>query len=305
MSTQGVYGTKVPAKVNPPTDVEIYYNYRRNRSDDSTIDSTFTKLDSSYLNQASINTTSSQSFDSQLELEGMYNLKLPLNYFNQKGFYTIYIKPKEHSLVIQDVGVLVTYPDIKGLVIDTSQIKDDALRSLFLSNNSLVGYRIIYLDELNHRENFYRLITSNNKCEPVIQNLADTNQKAVRYRYNESSNLVFLTLTPSAAPMFKPNAKPFIGKVAQKIILTNTLFEPIMLDIEMVDKDIDTISTMLEGSQLRDLEKSLITTFNNNGEIYHQSEHYTLKDDYTLKPVYEVKKNKKGSIDFTQTLNEK
>lgn len=309
MSSSGVYGTRVPARVNPQTDIEIFYNYRPTRGEDSTINNTFIKLDSALLTQAIIQSNEPESanikaFDTGMELEGMYNLKLPLNYFNQKGFYTVYIKPREHQLVIQDVGVLVTYPDVRGIVIDSSQL-DDAIRPLFTTNNALVGYRIVYINDNHQRENYYRLITSNNKCEPVIQNLTDTNQKAVRYRYNESSNLVFLTLTPSTASTFKPNSQPFIGKVAQKIILTNTLFEPVMLDIEMVDKDAETISTMLEGSQLRDLDKGLITTFNSNNEIYHQTEHYTLKDDYTLKPVYEVKKNKSSSIDFSQTMNEK
>ena len=62
---------------------------------------------------------------------------------------------------------------------------------------------------------------------------------------------------------------------------------------------------MLEGSQLRDLDNGIVTTYNDDNEIYHQSEHYTLKDDYTSIPLFEVKKNKKGDIDFTQTLNDK
>lgn len=61
---------------------------------------------------------------------------------------------------------------------------------------------------------------------------------------------------------------------------------------------------MLEGSQLRDLESGLITTFNNNGQIYHQAEMYTLKDEYTKEPIYEVR-HKKDDIDFTQTLDDK
>jgi hypothetical protein len=47
----------------------------------------------------------------------------------------------------------------------------------------------------------------------------------------------------------------------------------------------------------------LVTTFTDDNQIYHQSEHYTLKDNGV--PVFEVKKNKKGSIDFTQTLEDK
>lgn len=302
MSSQGVYGTKVPAIINPSTDIEIYYNYRPTRNDDSTINSSFQKLDSTLLIQATIGNSDQNIYDNILE--GMYNLKLPLRYFNEKGFYTVYIKPKEYPMVIQDISTLVTYPDVRGLIIDTSKLPSD-LQNMMLRNNSLVGYRIIYFDENNKRQPYYRLITSNNKCEPVVQNLPDTNQKAVRYRYNESSNLVFITLTPSTAPSFKSNAEPFIGNISQKIVLTNTLFEPIMLDLELVDKDAETISTMIEGSQLRDLDHGLITTFNKNNEIYHQSEHYSIKDSYTQRPIFEVKRQRNNSIDFTQTLDGK
>ena len=78
-----------------------------------------------------------------------------------------------------------------------------------------------------------------------------------------------------------------------------------MLDIEMTEHDLDTVSYMLEGSQLRDLDNGLVTTFDDNNQIYNQSEHYTLKDSSTGKPVYEIKKNKVDSIDFNQTIEDK
>jgi hypothetical protein len=78
-----------------------------------------------------------------------------------------------------------------------------------------------------------------------------------------------------------------------------------MLDIELTTHDADTISYMLENSQLRNIDNGLVTTFNDNNEIYNQSEHFTLKDQYTGKPVYEVKENKKNNIDFSQTIDDK
>jgi hypothetical protein len=62
---------------------------------------------------------------------------------------------------------------------------------------------------------------------------------------------------------------------------------------------------MLENSQLRDLDNGLVTTYNDNNEIYSQSEHFTLKDQYTGKPVFEVKQNKKNNVDFSQTIDDK
>jgi hypothetical protein len=107
------------------------------------------------------------------------------------------------------------------------------------------------------------------------------------------------------APSFKSSSAPYIGKPTQRVLFVNTLFEPIMLDIEMTEHDIDTLSYMLEGSQLRDLDNGLVTTYNENDEIYSQSEHYTLKDQYTGKPVFEVKRNKGNNIDFSQTIDNK
>lgn len=295
MSSNGAYGTRIASRITP-NDVEIFYSYSPTRNSDDVNKASFTKLPSTLLMDA-------KSGDDILE--GLKNLKLPLQYFNKKGFYSVYIRPKEVRAVINHISTLTSYPDVRGIVIDTNKV--EGLDNELKTNNMLVGYRIVYLktDGSGERENYYRIVTSNNKCEPVEQSLPNVNQNATRYRFNESSNLTFITVTPSVAPSFKPNAEPYIGKTGQEIIFINTKFEPILLDIEMVDKDIENISTMLEGSQLRSLDNGLVTTFNENNEIYHQSEHYSLKDKYTGEPIFEVKKNKTDSIDFGQTLEGK
>jgi hypothetical protein len=303
MSTSGVYGTKIGSIVTP-SDVDIFYSYSPTRNALDALNAPFKRLDSALLIQSNIE-ESNNTFQYDNIIEGLYNLKLPLEYFGKKGFYTIYIKPKEIETVLTDVGVLSAYPDVKGLVIDTTKVTDDALKNLLLLNNGLVGYRVIYFDDNFERQHHYRIITSNNKCEPIVQNATDTNQKSISYRYNDNSSLVFLTVTPSMATTYKPNALPYIGTASQKIAIVNTKFEPVMIEIEMVEHDIETVSTMLEGSQLRNMDNGLITTFNDKGEIYSQSEVYSLKDEYTKKPMYEVKKNKKNGVDFSQTINDK
>lgn len=298
----GVYGTTVPTRVTS-NDVDIYYSYHETRNSDSVEDAVYTKLPSSILSDVVYD---GETGATDNILEGLYNLKLPLQYFNRKGFYTVYIKPKELPAVITDVSTLTAYPNVRGIVLDSNANGIDSnLKNKITTNNSLVGYRIIYINDNGNREDYYRLVTSNNRCEPIVQTSNDLTNKSYTYRYNESSTLSFLTLTPSAAPSFKANAAPFIGKPTQRILLVNTLFEPVMLDIEMIDHDLSTISNMLEGSQLRDLDNGLVTTFDENNQIYHQSEHYTVKDAATGKPVFEVKKNKGTGIDFSQTLEDK
>jgi hypothetical protein len=235
----------------------------------------------------------------------MYNLRLPLSEFNKKGFYTVYIKPKEIEAVITDVSTLTAYPNVRGIVLDITQIKNSSIQEKARTNNELVGYRVIYLDEKGNRQPFYRIITSINKCEPVVKAPTSSSDKSYTYRYEDSSSLVFATLSPSSAPSFKGNALPYIGKPTQKILLVNTFFEPIQIDIEMTTHDADTISYMLENSQLRDLDNGLVTTYNDNNEIYNQTEHFTLKDEYTGKPVFEVKQKKNNNVDFSQTIDDK
>jgi hypothetical protein len=306
MSALGSYGLNIPIQIkNSDIDnlVDITFCYHETRSYDSLSDAKFKRLPSSVLTLANRDEVV-DGIDNFVE--GMYNLQLPLSEFNKKGFYTVYIKPKEVKTRIMDVGSLTAFPNVRGIVLDSSEIENNSLVSnKLLKNNELVGYRIIYLDDSGGRQDYYRIITSNNKCEPVVQAPSSSSDKSYTYRYEDSSSISFLTLTPSAAPMFKDNQSPYIGKVGQNILLVNTLFEPIQIDIEMTTHDADTISYMLEGSQLRDLDNGLVTTFNDKNEIYNQAEHFTLKDQYSGKPVYEVKENKKNSVDFSQTLDDK
>jgi hypothetical protein len=302
MASTGVYGTTVPSKIRQ-SDIDIFYAYHETRTSDSVENSVFKKLPSTVLSDVVYD-----GDDSSLDnvIEGLYNLKLPLQYFNRKGFYTVYIKPKEMPAIITDVSSLTSFPSVRGIVVDSRQDGiDDDLEAKLNDNNALVGYRVIYINDKGERENYYRLVTSNNRCEPVVQSSNESGNKSYTYRYNESSTLSFLTLTPSSAPSFKSNASPYIGKPTQRIILVNTLFEPVMLDIEMTEHDLNTMAYMLEGSQLRDLDNGLVTTYDENNQIYHQSEHYTVKDAATGKPVFEVRKNKNSAIDFSQTLEDK
>lgn len=302
----GVYGTNIPIHIDSnklSSLVDISYCYNESRAYDSLSSSKFKSLPSSVL----ANCTREVESDSNLDeiVDGMYTLQLPLSDFNKKGFYTVYIKPKEYAINITDVGCLSAYSDVRGIILDTNAISDKIIKNMARTNNGLVGFRIVFLDENGVREDYYRIVTSNNKCEPVIQAPNSSSDKTYTYRYDDSSSLTFLTVSPSSAPTFKSNATPYIGKPTQRILLVNTLFEPIQLDIEMVTHDADTISNMLEGSQLRDLDNGLVTTYNEKNEIYAQSEHYTLKENASGNPVYEVKKNKTDSIDFSQTIDDK
>lgn len=287
----GTYGISRPANISS-SDVDIFYNYRPSRNTDTGSYSNYTKIDSSLLIQSKFIQNNSEQ-----ALPGMYDIRLPLEYFGNIGIYMVYIKPKEIFGKIVDVSTLQAYPNINGVVINMS-----GFDGLVNNVEDLVGYRIEYFDSNGLRSDEYRIITSANRCEPIAQNTNNASQKGVMYRFVDSSNLVFLTVTPSTSMSFKSSSRPYIGKAEQRISISNTKFNPIALEIEITDKDFNTITTILEGDQIRNLDGGLITTFNENGEIYHQSMYanVTNKKDGIH---HDVKISNDGVIDFNEQSN--
>lgn len=287
----GTYGINKPANISS-SDVDIFYSYKPNRNTDTGSYSNYTKLDSSLLIQSKYTEN-----EEEKALPGMYDIRLPLEYFSNIGIYMVYITPKEVFGTISDVSTLQAYPNINGVVINLTSFD-----GLTTDVEDLVGQRIEYFDESDNRSGEYRIITSANRCEPVAQNMNTAYQKGVMYRFVDNSNLVFLTVTPSTSMSFKSSSKPYIGQSGQKISITNTKFNPVALEIEITDKDFNTIATMLEGDQIRNLDGGLITTFNESGEIYHQSiyANITNKVDGIH---HDVKISNDDTIDFNEQSN--
>jgi hypothetical protein len=150
---------------------------------------------------------------------------------------------------------------------------------------------------------YYRVITTNTKCTPVTQYLTTTTSNSNGYRYNESGTLCFLTVSPSTSPNFKTTAKPYIGVPNQTIAIKNSKFDPICIEVEIVNHDIETLSYMLEGEQVRNLENGTVSIYNFNGEMYKQMEYFTVKDNYKQTSIAEVKINKGDNIDNSIDLN--
>lgn len=299
----GVYGTNIPTSISNDliaNYVDIVYSYSRTRNSTDVEGSKFEKLSSD--NMKNVVLSKSETNDNMVD--GLYNLKLPTDIFGKKGFYTIYIKPKEIPVTIMDVSTLHDFPTVRGIVIDLKEIPTE-LKGDASVNNGLVGYRVIYRNNDGTRSNELRIVTSNNKCEPVVNVSTTTNSKTYSYRYNENSTYTFITVTPSMPLSYKASSTPFIGKATQNIYLVNTLFEPICIELEMVENDIDTVTNILTGNQLRDLNNGLLTTFDKDNNILVQHEMSTLKSSETGTPQYEVKENRSDNIDFTQTITDK
>jgi hypothetical protein len=295
----GTYGTIRPADVSPD-DVEIILNYTPSR--DVTDNFILKKLDSKNILRPYYNNSNTGGNADIEVLGGLYNLRLPADEFNALGIYTLYLRPAQIRTVITDCGVLSALPNIKGLVIDMNNVPTE-FRNKFIAQG-LVGFRIEYLnDDGTKIPNFFRIVTSNFFCEPVLQNLTNTSQKAVRYRYVDGvTNLMFCTLSPSSSPTNKPNATPFIGQPNQNIIITNTFFNPITIDVEIVEHDISTLAIALYGNQTKSIDDGIYTIYDEQNNIYKQYNLFEIRDDFNTL-LYEVRENRNNNIDFSKNFS--
>ena len=294
----GSYGTIRPADVSPE-DVEILMVYTPSR--DVTNDFTLTRLDAPTILRPYFNNTETGGNAGVEVLGGLYNLTLPAQQFNALGFYTLYLRPAQIRTLITDCGVLSALPNVKGIVIDLANVPAQ-YQNKFVQQG-LVGFRVEYLNPDGSKiPNFFRVVTSSFFCEPVVTNEVNTTQKSIRYRYVEStSNLLFLTLSPSSSPTNNPNATPYIGQPDQSIIISNTFFNPVTLEVEMVEYDISSLAIALYGNQTKSIDDGIYTIYDSQNNIYRQYNLYEIRDQFNAL-LYEVRQNRGTNIDFSKNF---
>jgi hypothetical protein len=294
----GSYGTIRPSDVSPE-DVQIIMNYTPSR--DVTDNFILTELDAQTLLKPYFNNTQTGGNADVEILGGLYNLTLPAEQFNALGIYTLYLRPAQIRTRITDCGVLSALPNVKGIIIDITNVPVQ-FQNKFVPQG-LVGFRIEYLNADGSKiPNFFRVVTSSFFCEPVVSNEINTIQKSIRYRYVDgSSNLIFLTLSPSSSPTNKPNATPFIGQPDQSIIISNTFFNPVTLEIDMVEYDISSLAIALYGNQTKSIDDGIYTIYDAENNIYRQYNLYEIRDQFNAL-LYEVRQSRGNNIDFSKNF---
>jgi len=294
----GIYGNIRTSDVDI-NDIDIYYNYTPNRETENNniikIDDPTSLLSYNYLPDNDDNYIAGN----ENILEGLYNLKLPATIFNQLGFYTIFIKPKTLTTTIIDCSVLSSLPTVKGIVLDTNLLPEN-LRT----NNALQGYKVEYVDINNGKKirNLVRYVVTSNKVVPVNENVGNSSQRSTRYRFDDSGSLVFLQLTPSSSSNVKPNVLPYIGTPTQTIILSNSFFTPTSIEVEMVESNIETLTELVAGEKILDVDNGILTLYDKNREITRQFNEFEIKDDVNDVSLYTVRE-RRTNIDTTQTFN--
>jgi hypothetical protein len=294
----GTYGTIRPADVSPE-DVQIILNYTESR--DETDNFILTTLNAQEVLTPYFNNENTGGNAGVEILGGLYNLKLPSNVFNQLGIYNIYIRPAEIRTTITDCGVLSALPNVKGLVFNIDAVPSQ-FRNKFVAQG-LVGFRVEYLNSDGTKiPNCFRIITSSFFCEPILENQVNSSQKSIRYRYVDgSTNLLFCTLSPSSSPTNKPNATPFIGQPNQNVIISNTFFNPITIEVEIVENDISTLAIALLGNQTKSMEDGIYTMYDTDNNIFRQYNLYEVRDEFNSL-LYEVRQDRGDNIDYSKNF---
>jgi hypothetical protein len=223
--------------------------------------------------------------------DGVYKLRLPSNVFNQTGFYSVLIKPKTFQTRIRDCSYVITENEAgvqiskKGIIIPAAQ---------FRTTNSLVGWVVEYFDNDGVKvRNHHKVITSSDLVSIAVNNNT-VNNGSNSYVLDSGGSDLFLTLTPDEGSIVSGQKAGEIGRAGQDILLTNTYFDPVHLEVEMVEHDVKTLSYALYGNTTRDNDSGILTYFDELGNVYRQYNLYTRKKQFG-----------EGSVDVreTRTIN--
>lgn len=293
----GTYGIIRPADASP-TDMSVFYTYTPDRTEQPE--------EIKELNSTGVISKFDDPNDAGKIFEGLYNLNLSTSIFNKKGHYTIMIRPKAIRLNITDCGVLASNDTIRGIVFNLQDVPSQEVSKF--ENGGLSGYRVEFINidpnvDEKKIQNKHIEITSNNKVEPISENLTNSTQKGLKYRLNDNSTLVFCTVTPSSASEVKPNAQPYIGLPNQEVIIYNTFFDPITINVNLVEHDFDTIANLVAGDRTKAVQEGIETIYNEDGNIYKQFNVGDIKDSTSTESLYEFRVER-DDIDFTQNKDE-
>ena len=262
----GIFGTKKLADVTND-DVDILYAF--SPSKEALGEISFRPL---------FDSITDADLKKMLGADGVYKLRLPADKFNQLGFYSVLIKPKTIETVIQDCSYVVSSDDNnikiskKGIVIPAAQ---------FQKAGSIIGYQIEYFDKNDVKiKNLHRVVTSS-ELVSISTNNNTVNQGASSYVLDPGGTNLFLTVTPDEPSLISSNATVDIGQRGQKVLISNTYFDPVTIEVEMTDMTIKTLGYGIFGNSTRDLETSVLTYFDDQNRIYRQYNLYTTKKKFS------------------------
>ncbi len=260
----GIFGSKRLASIDF-NDVDILYAYSPNME----------TLGDIQLKPLFNNITNNE-FKKMIGADGLFKLRLPSNVFNSLGFYTVVVKPKAFQVEVVDCTFIVTN-DNDQIQISKKGIVIPALQ--FQKTGALIGYMVEYFDNNSEKiKNFHRIVTSSDLVSVAS---AGSGANSDTYVLDPNGTRLFITLTPDEESLISNSQKVDLGKKNQKILISNTFFDPEVIEIEMVDQNIKTLSYALYGNSTRDLELGVYSIFDENNSLYKQYNLYTRKKQFS------------------------
>lgn len=213
---------------------------------------------------------------------GLYELDLPQNEFSKSGVYDIYIRPKEVIGAISDCAFL-TNSEVKGIVLDANS-------EVFSEFESLDGFRVEYYEEGQRIPNFFRIVTSTNRVEPVNTPVGQQfSGSPISYSINSNGSLFFLTLSPSTNIVDSSGQAPFLGTPGQQIALSNTFFDPLHIQLTVSDNTIDSIAKSLFGNQLKNVTNGQYSIHDDDGNVLQAFTLAEIRNEFGEKE-YEIRR---------------
>lgn len=291
------FGNTIPANISLD-DIDLQFSYQKNLNSEP--DEIITLNASEFIQKTSDPNNINENNG------GIYRLTIPAAFYANRGigYYYFYLRPKKIRVVIRDCGYLEDI-NVKGLIFDLNEMSDYA-RSLFQKENNLIGYLTQYINQSAAGDrltpNLFRIVTSNYRAEPISTSVNNNqNQNGIRYRLNSNSSLVFVTVSPTTQSGISNDETLFIGNPTQEVIISNTNFNPKLIPIEITDVDEKSLYYGIFGDQTFNYENGIRTWFDENGEIFHQKDEFTVKDQFN-NPIKKISKERQ-EIDFNEQLN--
>jgi hypothetical protein len=106
---------------------------------------------------------------------------------------------------------------------------------------------------------------------------------------------------PLPSPPVPNEVARSIGQPNQSIIISNTYFNPISLEVEMVEYDISSLAIALFGNQTKSIDDGIYTIYDSDNNIYKQYNLFEIRDDFN-KLLFEVREDRVDNIDFSKNF---
>ena len=152
--------------------------------------------------------------------------------------------------------------------------------------------------------------------EMLPSNLLIQFKNKIRHRFSliffiSSSKLISITSQDKFLSKYQEIISDLTSKKTTKkilenynykdIIISNTFFNTVTLEIQMAEYDIDSLAIALYGNQTKSIDDGIYTIYDSQNNIYRQYNLYEIRDQFN-ELLYEVRQDRGNNIDFSKNF---